>query len=33
MYYVIINEICANKPRRLKRAEAIGGMGGQTNST
>ena len=25
IYYVIINEICANKPRRLKRSEAIGG--------
>ena len=31
MYYVIINEICANKLRYLRRAKAMGGMGGQTN--
>ena len=25
IYYVIINEICANKPHRLRRSEAVGG--------
>lgn len=24
MYYIIINEICANKPHRLRRSEAMG---------
>lgn len=24
MYYLAINEICANKPHRLRRAEAMG---------
>ena len=26
MYYVIINEIYANKPHRLRRSEAVGGI-------
>ena len=29
--YVAINEICANKPHHLRRSEAMGGIGGQTN--
>ncbi len=29
MHYAIINEICTNKPHRLRRAEAMGGNGGQ----
>jgi len=28
---VVINKIYANKPHRLRRAEAMGGMGRQTN--
>lgn len=32
IYYTIINEICTNKPRRLRRSEAIEGKGGGTNS-
>lgn len=31
IHYVIINEICTNKPHRMRRPEAIGGIGGQTN--
>lgn len=31
IYYAIINEIYANKPRCLRLGEAIGGFGGQTN--
>ena len=30
IYYSTFNEICANKPHRLRRSEAMGGMGGQT---
>ena len=33
MYYTIINEICANKPHRLRRAETIGENDGQTNQS
>lgn len=31
MHYVTTNEICANKPHRLRRSEAIRGDGRQTN--
>ena len=30
-YYVTINDIYANKPHRLRRAEAMGRQAGQTN--
>lgn len=29
MHYVTTNEICANKPHRLRRSEAMGGRGGK----
>ena len=31
IYYIITNEICANKPHRLRRSEAMGGKTEHTN--
>ena len=31
--YITINEICTSKPHHLRRSEAMGGNGGQTNET
>lgn len=33
MYYTTINEICANKPNRLRRSEAMGGNGDKQTTT